>query len=141
MVFDNLWPAQNPELLDLCCDKGATVIAMDMVPRISRAQKMDSLLHGEHRRLPRRNRGRQPLRPLLHWLGHRQQGSTSLGAITYAFDVCPEVAEQIEFIGAQFVFLDFNGVEEPEQAFTSGDGEALRRPLRPSFDNARCDEA
>src|SRR3712207_2507596 len=37
------WPAQNPELLDLCRDKGATVIAMDMVPRISRAQKMDAL--------------------------------------------------------------------------------------------------
>ena len=37
------WPAQNPELLELCRDKGATVIAMDMVPRISRAQKMDAL--------------------------------------------------------------------------------------------------
>ena len=37
------WPAQNLELLDLCRDKGATVIAMDMVPRIFRAQKMDAL--------------------------------------------------------------------------------------------------
>ncbi|MEM1422853.1 MAG: matrixin family metalloprotease, partial [Planctomycetota bacterium] len=33
--------------------------------------------------------------------------SVSLGAITYAFDVRPEVAEQIESMGAEFVFLDF----------------------------------
>ena len=37
------WPAQNADLLEQCKDKGATVIAMDMVPRISRAQKMDAL--------------------------------------------------------------------------------------------------
>ena len=32
------WPSQYPELLELCREKGATVVAMDMVPRISRAQ-------------------------------------------------------------------------------------------------------
>jgi H+-translocating NAD(P) transhydrogenase subunit alpha len=37
------WPAQNAELMELCQKQGATVIAMDMVPRISRAQKMDAL--------------------------------------------------------------------------------------------------
>ena len=37
------WPAQNAEMLELCKSKGASVIAMDMVPRISRAQKMDAL--------------------------------------------------------------------------------------------------
>jgi len=37
------WPAQNKELLDLAAERGATVVAMDMVPRISRAQKMDAL--------------------------------------------------------------------------------------------------
>ncbi|MBC7740540.1 MAG: NAD(P)(+) transhydrogenase (Re/Si-specific) subunit alpha, partial [Candidatus Saccharibacteria bacterium] len=37
------WPAQNPELLEVVRERGATVIAMDMVPRISRAQKMDAL--------------------------------------------------------------------------------------------------
>ncbi|MFN6979724.1 MAG: NAD(P)(+) transhydrogenase (Re/Si-specific) subunit alpha, partial [Gemmobacter sp.] len=36
------WPAQNPDLLEQCKARGATVIAMDMVPRISRAQKMDA---------------------------------------------------------------------------------------------------
>ena len=37
------WPAQNEALLKQVADAGATVIAMDMVPRISRAQKMDAL--------------------------------------------------------------------------------------------------
>src|SRR5690606_28970957 len=37
------YPGQNAELLEQARSKGATVIAMDMVPRISRAQKMDAL--------------------------------------------------------------------------------------------------
>ena len=37
------YPAQNKDLLEACNKQGATVIAMDMVPRISRAQKMDAL--------------------------------------------------------------------------------------------------
>ena len=38
-----LWPGQNPELLKMLTDSGATAMAMDSVPRISRAQKMDAL--------------------------------------------------------------------------------------------------
>ena len=38
-----VYPAQNPELLESLKAKGVTAIAMDMVPRISRAQKMDAL--------------------------------------------------------------------------------------------------
>ena len=38
-----IWPAQNPELLEKLSSRQATVIAMDAVPRISRAQKMDAL--------------------------------------------------------------------------------------------------
>ena len=38
-----LWPAQNPDLLAQLTASGATVMAMDSVPRISRAQKMDAL--------------------------------------------------------------------------------------------------
>ena len=38
-----LWPAQNSELLQLLTDRGVTAIAMDSIPRISRAQKMDAL--------------------------------------------------------------------------------------------------
>ena len=37
------YPGSNEALMELCKSKGASVIAMDMVPRISRAQKMDAL--------------------------------------------------------------------------------------------------
>ena len=37
------YPAQSSEMLERVKDTGATAIAMDMVPRISRAQKMDAL--------------------------------------------------------------------------------------------------
>ena len=37
------WPAQNEALLKDVNKTAATVLAMDMVPRISRAQKMDAL--------------------------------------------------------------------------------------------------
>jgi NAD(P) transhydrogenase subunit alpha len=53
--------------------------------------------------------------------------ATSLGAITYAFDVRPEVAEQIESMGAQFVFLDF----EPTQDGAATGGYAA--PSSPEF--------
>ena len=45
--------------------------------------------------------------------------STSLGAITYAFDVRPEVAEQVESMGAEFVFLEFES-EQEDGASTGG---------------------
>src|SRR3970040_337633 len=38
-----IWPAQTPDLLQQLAAKKATVLAMDSVPRISRAQKLDAL--------------------------------------------------------------------------------------------------
>jgi NAD(P) transhydrogenase subunit alpha len=38
-----LWPAQNPQLMEALAARKATVLAMDSVPRISRAQKLDAL--------------------------------------------------------------------------------------------------
>jgi NAD(P) transhydrogenase subunit alpha len=38
-----IWPAQNAALLDLLAAGGTNVMAMDCVPRISRAQKLDAL--------------------------------------------------------------------------------------------------
>ena len=38
-----IWPAQNRELLDRLAKRNATVFGMDCVPRITRAQKMDTL--------------------------------------------------------------------------------------------------
>src|SRR5262245_16980820 len=38
-----IWPAQNPDLMKRLAEKKTTVLAMDSVPRISRAQKLDAL--------------------------------------------------------------------------------------------------
>jgi NAD(P) transhydrogenase subunit alpha len=38
-----IWPAQNPELMQSLAAKKVTVLAMDSVPRVSRAQKLDAL--------------------------------------------------------------------------------------------------
>src|SRR6185295_8336781 len=43
VLISFLWPAQRPDLLDQLSKKGVTTLAMDSVPRISRAQKMDAL--------------------------------------------------------------------------------------------------
>jgi NAD(P) transhydrogenase subunit alpha len=133
------WPAQNAELLELARTQGATVIAMDMVPRISRAQKMDALSSieaGNH--FGRFFTGQvtaagkvPPAKVLVVGAGVAGLAAigtaTSLGAITYAFDVRPEVAEQIESMGAQFVFLDFE--EAQDGAATGG----YAAPSSPEF--------
>ncbi len=119
------YPAQNTALLEQAKDKGANVIAMDMVPRISRAQKMDALssmanIAGYRAVIEAGNNfGRfftgqvtaagkvPPAKVLVIGAGVAGLAATgvavSLGAQTYAFDVRLEVAEQIESMGAEFV--------------------------------------
>ncbi len=136
------YPGSNEKLMDLAASKGATVIAMDMVPRISRAQKMDALssmanIAGYRAVIEAGNNfgrfftgqvtaaGKVPPAKVLV-VGAGVAGlaaigtATSLGAITYAFDVRPEVAEQIESMGAEFVFLEFDASELPDGAATGG---------------------
>ena len=135
------YPAQNEALLERAKGRSATVIAMDMVPRISRAQKMDALssmanIAGYRAVIEAGNNfgrfftgqitaaGKVPPAKVLV-VGGGVAGlaavgtSTSLGAITYAFDVRPEVAEQVESMGAEFVFLDFEE-EQQDGAATGG---------------------
>ncbi|MGI9401659.1 MAG: Re/Si-specific NAD(P)(+) transhydrogenase subunit alpha, partial [Rhizobiaceae bacterium] len=144
------YPAQNEELLELCKGQDANTIAMDMVPRISRAQKMDALssmanIAGYRAVIEAgSNFGRfftgqvtaagkvPPAKVLVVGAGVAGLAAigtaTSLGAITYAFDVRPEVAEQIESMGAEFVFLDF---EETAQDGAATGGYAA--PSSPEF--------
>ena len=42
------------------------------------------------------------------------------GAVTYAFDVRPEVAEQVESMGAEFVYLDFEEEQQDGAATEAG---------------------
>ncbi len=135
------FPGQSEELMELANSKGANVIAMDMVPRISRAQKMDALssmanIAGYRAVIEAGNNfgrfftgqvtaaGKVPPAKVLV-VGAGVAGlaaigtATSLGAITYAFDVRPEVAEQVESMGAEFVFLDFSE-DQADGAATGG---------------------
>ena len=133
-------PAGNEEGMEIAKAKGANVIAMEMVPRISRAQKMDALssmanIAGYRAVIEAGNNygrfftgqitaaGKVPPAKVLV-VGAGVAGlaaigtSTSLGAITYAFDVRPEVAEQVESMGAEFVYLDFE--EEAQDGASTG---------------------
>ncbi|MBD3895928.1 Re/Si-specific NAD(P)(+) transhydrogenase subunit alpha [Halomonas sp. ML-15] len=128
------WPAQQEALLERCKATGASVIAMDMVPRISRAQKMDALssmanIAGYRAVIEAGNNfgrfftgqvtaaGKVPPAKVLV-IGAGVAGlaaigtATSLGAMVRAFDVRPEVAEQIESMGAEFLFLDFDDSQD-----------------------------
>ena len=132
---------------------GATVVAMDMVPRISRAQKMDALssmanIAGYRAVIEAANNfGRfftgqvtaagkvPPAKVLIVGAGVAGLAATgtavSLGAIVHAFDVRPEVAEQIESMGANFVYLDF--AEAQDGAATGG----YAAPSSPEFREAQ----
>jgi len=150
LLISFFYPAQNTGQMELLAGKGASVIAMDMVPRISRAQKMDALssmanIAGYRAVIEAGNNfgrfftgqitaaGKVPPAKVLV-VGAGVAGlaaigtATSLGAITYAFDVRPEVAEQIESMGAEFVYLDF---EEAQQDGAATGGYAA--PSSPEF--------
>ena len=142
------YPGQNEASMNAARDRGATVIAMDMVPRISRAQKMDALssmanIAGYRAVIEAgSNFGRfftgqvtaagkvPPAKVLVVGAGVAGLAaigtSTSLGAITYAFDVRPEVAEQVESMGAEFVYLDF--AEETKDGAESGGYASVSSP-------------
>jgi NAD(P) transhydrogenase subunit alpha len=144
------YPAQNAELLEAVRKSGANVIAMDMVPRISRAQKMDALssmanVAGYRAVIEAANNfgrfftgqmtaaGKIPPAKVLV-IGAGVAGlaaigtAVSLGAITYAFDVRPEVAEQIKSMGAEFILLDFS--EQQQDGAASG---GYASPSSPQF--------
>ena len=145
-----IWPASNEDLLETMKAKNMTVLAMDMVPRISRAQKMDALssmanIAGYRAVVEAGNNfgrffmgqmtaaGKVPPAKVLV-VGAGVAGlaaigtSVALGAITMAFDVRPEVAEQIESMGAEFVFLDFE-----EEATDGAETGGYAAPSSPEF--------
>jgi NAD(P) transhydrogenase subunit alpha len=123
-------PGQNSELLDTLTRSGGTVLAMDMVPRISRAQKMDALssmanIAGYRAVVEAAQHfgrfftgqitaaGRIPPAKVLV-IGAGVAGlsaigaAKSMGAIVRSFDTRPEVKEQVESMDAEFLMLDFD---------------------------------
>lgn len=124
-----IWPAQNQELIEQLAARQATVLAMDAVPRISRAQKMDALssmanIAGYRAVIESAHQfgrfftgqitaaGKVPPAKVLV-IGAGVAGlaavgaARSLGAVVRAFDTRPVVKEQVESLGAEFLELDF----------------------------------
>lgn len=135
-------PAQSPELLEALRAKSITTLAMEMVPRMTRSQSMDALssmanIAGYRAVIEASHHfgrfftgqitaaGQMPPAKIMI-IGAGVAGlaaigtASSLGAIVRAFDTRPEVKEQIESMGAEFLELDY---EEPEDT-GSGDGYA-----------------
>jgi NAD(P) transhydrogenase subunit alpha len=124
-----IWPAQNPQLMEALAAKKATVLAMDSVPRISRAQKLDALSSMGN------IAGYRAVIEAAHHFGRFFTGqitaagkvppakvfiigagvaglaaigaAAGLGAIVRANDTRPEVGEQVKSLGAEFVPVEY----------------------------------
>lgn len=124
-----IWPAQNPELMERLAAKKVTVLAMDSVPRISRAQKLDALssmanISGYRAMVEAAHHfGRfftgqitaagkvQPAKVMVIGAGvaglAALGAASAMGAVVRAFDTRPEVKDQVKSMGAEFLELDF----------------------------------
>src|SRR5690348_8921545 len=124
-----IWPAQHPLLMDALAAKKATVLAMDSVPRISRAQKLDALssmanIAGYRAVIEAAYHfgrfftgqitaaGKVPPAKVFI-IGAGVAGlaaigaAVGLGAIVRANDTRPEVADQVKSLGAEFVGVEY----------------------------------
>ena len=128
-VVSFIWPAQNRELMQALAARNATVLAMDSVPRISRAQKLDALssmaniagyravieaAHAFGRFFTGQITAAGKVPPAKVFVigagvaGLAAIGAASgLGAIVLANDTRPEVADQIKSLGGEYVPVDY----------------------------------
>lgn len=124
-----IWPAQNQDILDKLNARNASVLAMDCVPRITRAQKVDALsamanaagyravieaVNVYPRFLTGQSTAAGAIKPAkVLVIGAGVAGlaaigaAKSLGAIVRAFDTRLEVGDQVRSMGAEFLELDF----------------------------------
>ncbi len=142
-----IWPHKNKELVERLGKRAVTVLAMDQIPRISRAQKMDALssmaniagyravieaasFFGRFFTGQMTAAGKVPPAKVLV-IGAGVAGLSAigaargLGAVVRAFDTRPAVREQVRSMGA-----DFLEVELEEDG--SGEG-GYAREMSPAF--------
>ncbi|MDP2572360.1 Re/Si-specific NAD(P)(+) transhydrogenase subunit alpha [Vibrio penaeicida] len=148
-----IWPAQNEALMEKLSSKNINVMAMDAVPRISRAQALDALssmaniagyravVEAAHE-FGRFFTGQitaagkvPPAKVLIAGAGVAGLAAIgaagSLGAIVRAFDVRPEVKEQVQSMGAEFLEVDFQE--------NSGSGDGYAKEMSDEF-NKKAEE-
>ena len=128
VLISMMAPGRSPELVEQLRAAGVTALALDAVPRISRAQALDVLSSMGN------VAGYRAVVEAAHSFGRQFTGQVTaagkvpparvfvvgagvaglaaigaagaMGAIVRAFDVRPEVAEQVKSMGADFVFVD-----------------------------------
>ena len=123
-----LYPGKNTDIIDRLAARKATAIAVDQIPRISRAQKMDALssmaniagyravveaasFYGRFFTGQMTAAGRVPAAKVLV-IGAGVAGlaaigaARGMGAIVRAFDTRPTVKEQVKSMGAEFIELN-----------------------------------
>jgi NAD(P) transhydrogenase subunit alpha len=123
-----LYPGKNTEIVARLAKRRATAIAVDQIPRITRAQKMDALssmaniagyravveaasFYGRFFTGQMTAAGKVPPAKVLV-IGAGVAGlaaigaARGMGAIVRAFDTRPTVKEQVKSMGAEFIELD-----------------------------------
>ena len=144
-----LSPALRPELVSALAERGVTALAMDAVPRISRAQSLDVLSSMAN------IAGYRAVIEAAHEFGSLFTGQVtaagkvppakvlvvgagvaglaaigtagSLGAIVRAFDARSEVAEQVESMGAEFLRIDVEDTGPSADGYAKETGEDFNR--------------
>ena len=142
-------PAFNPDLVDALAARPITVLAMDAVPRISRAQSLDVLSSMAN------IAGYRAVVEAAHVFGRFFTGqvtaagkvppakvlvagagvaglaaigaASSLGAIVRATDVRPEVAEQVRSLGGEYVAVKAGEQEVSSDGYAREMGEDFNR--------------
>ena len=144
-----LSPALRPEILDALAKRGVTALALDAVPRISRAQSMDVLssmanLAGYRAVIESAHEfGRlftgqvtaagkvPPAKVLVAGAGVAGLAAigaaSSLGAIVRATDPRPEVADQVRSIGGEYVAVEVDEKMESSDGYAKATSEAYDR--------------
>jgi len=154
-VVSFIWPAQHPLLMEALAAKKATVLAMDSVPRISRAQKLDALSSMAN------IAGYRAVIEAAHHFGRFFTGqitaagkvppakvfiigagvaglaaigaAVGLGAIVRANDTRPEVADQIKSLGAEYVGVDYQEEASGVGGYAKVMSEGFQRAQREVF--------
>lgn len=144
-----IWPGQNRDVVDKLAKKKATVFAMDSVPRITRAQKMDTLsamaniagyraIIEAANNFPRFFTGQitaagriDPAKVLVIGAGvaglSAIGAARGLGAIVRAFDPRSATKDQVASMGAEFLELDVKEEGEGKGGYAKEMSDAFLR--------------
>lgn len=150
-----IWPGQHPALMDQLAARDVTVLAMDSVPRMSRAQKLDALssmanIAGYRAVIEAAYQfgrfftgqitaaGKVPPAKVFV-IGAGVAGlaaigaASSLGAVARANDTRPEVADQVRSMGAAFVPVDFQEAADGIGGYAKTMSEGFQAAQRATF--------